>query len=277
MLLAVPAATAPDPDHRPAVWGARADGTLKLDAADASPLLALPAEEGLRARLWGYGGERLRGYAFDGSRVIDTRLPMVSHCGLGNDRHYGHNQEGDAHWGHPGRRSGATAKDGALALQPRDGTLWLAVDQCLYRFDVGGALTGALESDAAVVGIAADTRREWLATCSPQASSSPPPPTERCSPITVPPCNWNWLTESFDFPGFIHSRCQWAGRRVPLRAWESARQPRRPPSGGRGGKSGLHRAGCQVTPGRRESTESGTEKIPPMAPFGGTGKVEMVR
>src|SRR4030065_2166162 len=31
-----------------------------------------------------------------------------------------------------------------------------------------------------------------------------------------------------------------------------------------GGKSGLHRAGCQVTPGRREPTESATENIPPM-------------
>ncbi len=32
----------------------------------------------------------------------------------------------------------------------------------------------------------------------------------------------------------------------------------------KGGKSGLHRAGCQVTPGRRESTESATENIPPV-------------
>src|SRR5690625_4780321 len=30
-----------------------------------------------------------------------------------------------------------------------------------------------------------------------------------------------------------------------------------------GGKSGLHRAGCQVTPGGREPMESATEKIPP--------------
>ena len=30
-----------------------------------------------------------------------------------------------------------------------------------------------------------------------------------------------------------------------------------------GGKSGLHRAGCQVTPGGREPTESAAENIPP--------------
>ena len=30
------------------------------------------------------------------------------------------------------------------------------------------------------------------------------------------------------------------------------------------GKSGLHRAGCQVTPGGREPTESATENIPPV-------------
>jgi len=34
-------------------------------------------------------------------------------------------------------------------------------------------------------------------------------------------------------------------------------------SRGHGGKSGLHRAGCQVTPGRREPTESAAENIPP--------------
>jgi hypothetical protein len=32
-----------------------------------------------------------------------------------------------------------------------------------------------------------------------------------------------------------------------------------------GGKSGLHRAGCQVTPGRRKLTTSATESKPPMA------------
>ena len=41
-----------------------------------------------------------------------------------------------------------------------------------------------------------------------------------------------------------------------------------------GGKSGLHRAECQVTPGGREPTESATENIPPVF---GAGKGEMVR
>ena len=38
------------------------------------------------------------------------------------------------------------------------------------------------------------------------------------------------------------------------------------------GKSGLQRAGRQVTPGRRESTDSATENIPPI----NFGKGEMV-
>jgi len=42
-----------------------------------------------------------------------------------------------------------------------------------------------------------------------------------------------------------------------------------------GGKSGLHRAGRQVTPGGRESMESATENIPPKR-FG-AGKGEKVR
>jgi len=41
------------------------------------------------------------------------------------------------------------------------------------------------------------------------------------------------------------------------------------------GKSGLHRAECQVTPGRREPTESAAEIIPPT--YVNTGKGEMVR
>ena len=45
-------------------------------------------------------------------------------------------------------------------------------------------------------------------------------------------------------------------------ARESARQPLRLR---RGGKSGLHRARCQVTPGGREPTESATESKPPMS------------
>ena len=44
---------------------------------------------------------------------------------------------------------------------------------------------------------------------------------------------------------------------------------------GDGGKSGLHRAGCQVTPGRREPTESATENTPPKPKRAGKG--EMVR
>src|SRR5690606_20836400 len=46
-----------------------------------------------------------------------------------------------------------------------------------------------------------------------------------------------------------------------------------------GGKSGLHRAGCQVTPGGLAgdgvTTASAAENIPPMAPF--SGKAAQVR
>ena len=47
----------------------------------------------------------------------------------------------------------------------------------------------------------------------------------------------------------------------------------------RGGKSGLRRAGCQVTPGRCEPTESATENIPPACVnfVNRVGKGEMVR
>lgn len=43
----------------------------------------------------------------------------------------------------------------------------------------------------------------------------------------------------------------------------------------RGGKSGLHRAKCQITSGRRKPTASAAENIPPK--HLGAGKVEMVR
>ena len=44
-----------------------------------------------------------------------------------------------------------------------------------------------------------------------------------------------------------------------------------------GGKSGLHRAECQVIPGGREPTESATENKPPVFTFVKAGKGEMVR
>ncbi|MET4678330.1 hypothetical protein ACVKN3_000812 [Luteibacter sp. PvP120] len=40
------------------------------------------------------------------------------------------------------------------------------------------------------------------------------------------------------------------------------------------GKSGLHRAGCQVIPGQRELTASATESRPPMAPQGDQVRVK---
>src|SRR6185312_7589960 len=55
---------------------------------------------------------------------------------------------------------------------------------------------------------------------------------------------------------------------------ESAGQSRRAQA--HRGKSGLRRAECQVTPGRREPTASATESRPPMARKG-TGKGERVR
>ena len=44
-----------------------------------------------------------------------------------------------------------------------------------------------------------------------------------------------------------------------------------------GGKSGLHRAECQVTPGRREPTASAAESKPPKSTFAWNGKGERVR
>ena len=44
---------------------------------------------------------------------------------------------------------------------------------------------------------------------------------------------------------------------------------------GTGGKSGLRRAGCRVTPGGGDPEDSATEKTPPPATAGGKG--EMVR
>jgi hypothetical protein len=46
-------------------------------------------------------------------------------------------------------------------------------------------------------------------------------------------------------------------------------------SAGTGGKSGLRRAGCRVTPGGGDPEDSATEKTPPPATAGGKG--EMVR
>ena len=62
--------------------------------------------------------------------------------------------------------------------------------------------------------------------------------------------------------GFHSGHLHCAGNAVTIEGCERAGRPR-PLSGGRG-KSGLHRAGCLVTPRRGNPTESGTEKTPPM-------------
>ena len=62
-------------------------------------------------------------------------------------------------------------------------------------------------------------------------------------------------------------RASWAG--VSWRG-ESAGQSLCPK--GRGGKSGLRRTGCQVTPGGREPTESATENKPPKRASAGKGE-----
>src|SRR3546814_16056324 len=66
-------------------------------------------------------------------------------------------------------------------------------------------------------------------------------------------------------------RC-WTGLRETMALAESARQSRHPK--GCRGKSRLHRARCQVTPGRREPTESATESKPPNGPSGRVARVK---
>ena len=62
--------------------------------------------------------------------------------------------------------------------------------------------------------------------------------------------------------------------RARMRA-ESAEQS--PPSQDGGGKSGLRRAGCQLTAGRGDATDSATERYRRWPGQPGTGKGEMVR
>ncbi|WP_459874200.1 hypothetical protein, partial [Endothiovibrio diazotrophicus] len=78
LLAAASSLAAIDPDHLPALWLARPGDTLKLDAANGDPQLAI-AESGapgalavdpVRSRLWSYRDGQLAAYGFDGDRLL---------------------------------------------------------------------------------------------------------------------------------------------------------------------------------------------------------------
>ena len=162
------ALAAPNPDHLPSLWVAHSRDTVKLDAATGQPLLAL-ADGGkvrtllvdpLRNRLWSYRNHRLHAYGFDGTPELTIQLPEEARHRRDRDDEQDEDRERDR----DDDRDDDEEKDdrGTLALQPADGTLWLAVDDRLHRFDAEGTLLGTLETRRRIRGIVADPENGWL-------------------------------------------------------------------------------------------------------------------
>ena len=164
---------APDPDQPPALWVAHSRDTVKLDAATGRPLLALGSRgevrtllvDPVRARLWTYGERLLRAFALDGTPQLTIRLPRDRHP---HRRHRDHGWEGwdedddDRDAWEEERRYSRGDRHARLALQPADGTLWVAVDKRLHRYDAEGTLLGTLERRKRIRGLAADPANGWV-------------------------------------------------------------------------------------------------------------------
>ena len=172
------ALAAPDPDHLPSLWVAHSRDTVKLEATTGQPLLALADGGKVRTllvdpignRLWTYRNHRLHAYGFDGTPELMIQLPEEEHHRRhrdrddddDDDRERSDDESDDDDRDEADRGDDDKSDRGALALQPADGSLWLAVGDHLHRFDAEGALLGTLETRRRIRGIAADPENGWL-------------------------------------------------------------------------------------------------------------------
>ena len=132
--------TTPDPDSVDALWVIQKDLVSKLAVDDGSLLFDLTgasyrrlAVDQNRRTLWAIGKDGLASYAFDGT--LDFLLPAM----------------------HP--------SNSALAVNPIDGTAWVALDTTLSVYSTAGALQQSLTLASKAVDLAFDTRlgRMWAA------------------------------------------------------------------------------------------------------------------
>ena len=158
---AEPPATSPNPDFVHALWVVKADRVLKLAAADGKTLLEImdahePKAVGIdevQGVVWDFGKGRLKAYGFNGE--LRRSVPVASP----NDDE---DDESDDHKGNDDEEDGHVA----LAVNPVNGSVWLAIEKDLHHFDSQGQLLESLVLPHHVRAVVLDqsTERLWVAT-----------------------------------------------------------------------------------------------------------------
>lgn len=156
---AEPPATSPNPDFVHALWVVKADRVLKLAAADGKTLLEITDAHEPKAAdidevqgvVWVFGKGLLKAYRFNGELRLSVPVPSPNDDDDESDDHKGDDDEG----GHV-----------ALAVNPVNGSVWLAIDKDLHHFDSQGELleSRVLPHHVREVVLDQSTERLWVAT-----------------------------------------------------------------------------------------------------------------
>ncbi len=174
LTFATEAATTPDNDYVGALWVAESDGILKLATADGSVLfeignvedvqeLALDETHGI---LWAYGKAQLTTFTFDGT--VQGRYEI----GCTTDWQVRQREKDDFHRGDNGherererhRCKEIHDKDAHMAVDPNDGSLWLARGGLLEHYDASGVVSAKIWVDKTISALALSplTSQLWL-------------------------------------------------------------------------------------------------------------------
>ncbi len=170
LIFTAEAATTFNTDYAGALWVAESDGILKLATADGEVLfeigdvedvqqLALDENHGV---LWAYGKDQLTAFAFDGS--VSGRYDLS--CKAKRKPRYPerddfHHRERDNDRRHCEATKNQTA---AMAVDPNDGSVWLARDRLLQHYASDGVLQAELTASQHIVALALSplTSQVWL-------------------------------------------------------------------------------------------------------------------
>ncbi|MGH8582481.1 MAG: Ig-like domain-containing protein [Gammaproteobacteria bacterium] len=157
-LIALAGAPSRNPDSVDALWVAesaralkiaRVDGTVLFEIPDAGALTSLVIDAS-RATLWAYGQNTLYTYDFAGQPRLAAPLPSA-----GNEDDHDEEEKDDNE-----------STDVRLAVDPNDGSVWLARHKHLYHLDVQGRVLTTVVLAKTIQGLSFDPSRGqvWVAT-----------------------------------------------------------------------------------------------------------------
>jgi RHS repeat-associated protein len=157
---AKPSPPAPHSDFLPALWVVTADRIAKIAAADGKTLLEITdvrapqaaAIDDVQGLVWVFGDGQLHAYGFNGE--LRLRVPVPSPPQADTD-------EAETRDAPPGDEAEAGPRV-ALAVNPVNGSVWLALDKDLHHFDRHGEVLESLALPHPVRRVVVDHATERL-------------------------------------------------------------------------------------------------------------------